>query len=998
MYRKLAYLIAASLVLLPGAGVQAAVWNVSFTTPHDFLANGVEGTGWDGFIGLGPQETADAINTSIDREGQLYLQSTGSFWEGAFNPRGPFLYKVVEGDFVATAHVTDFPGMPGSVSGRTTHADSFIMARVANLDDAGGGEDFVATHYFPTWSGNLRRNINDGGEQEQGATNDGFNCATWLQLERTGNVFTFRRSFDGETWTTIGGNNGTITRDDMDGLPVQVGMAQCMYITNTGYVAIDVFTLEGPNISPPGEAYNPNPSNSATDIVRDKVLSWTGAETAVSHDVYFGPVAEDVAAATRANPLGVLVSQGQSETTYTPEDLLSFGQTYYWRIDEVEADGAIRTGNLWEFTAEPRYYPIENVTATASGFAAGSGPENTVDESGLNANDQHSDKGDDMWQVPFPANRTEPVWIQFEFDKVYKLYDLFVWNGNPQFELYLNFSIKDVTIEYAVDANEWMTLGDYTLAKGSGLPSYTYNTTIDFGGVLAKYVRMNVNSNYGGGQVALSEVRFFQMSGTAREPQPASGAVNVDPDVVLSWRTGREAALHEVQFSTDSNTVAEGNALVDTVAETSYAPAALELGQTYYWRIDEVNEAETPATWEGEVWNFSTPEFLVVEDFESYTDDAGNLIYETWVDGFGVAGNGSQVGHDNPPYAERDNVHSGRQAMPLSYGLDGATTSEAVRTFAGPQNWTGAGVQTLVLFVRGNLGNPAGQLYVKINGTRFDFPGSTASLAAPIWKQWNIDLASLGNAAKNVTSLTIGVAGSGKGLLYVDDLRLYRSAGPMAEPPVDPGTANLVALYTMENSVADASGNGRDGTALTGASFGDGPLGYGRALVLDGTSGYAELPIGTLIQSLSSASFATWVNWSGNGGLWQRVFDFGTGDAVNMWLTPNASGQVRFAITLSGSGGESRLNRPGSNLSTGWHHVAVTIDGTTSGMNMYIDGNLVASNTTNVLPMNLGNTTQNWLGRSQYTGDAYFNGSIDDFRIYNRALSGPEVRYLVGDR
>jgi len=66
-------------------------------------------------------------------------------------------------------------------------------------------------------------------------------------------------------------------------------------------------------------------------------------------------------------------------------------------------------------------------------------------------------------------------------------------------------------------------------------------------------------------------------------------------------------------------------------------------------------------------------------------------------------------------------------------------------------------------------------------------------------------------------------------------------------------------------------------------------------------------------------------------------------------------------------------------------------------MKLYLDGHLVGSAVTAKLPADLGNTTQNWLGRSQWP-DPYFNGSLDDFRIYSRALSEAEVRYLVGDR
>ena len=86
-------------------------------------------------------------------------------------------------------------------------------------------------------------------------------------------------------------------------------------------------------------------------------------------------------------------------------------------------------------------------------------------------------------------------------------------------------------------------------------------------------------------------------------------------------------------------------------------------------------------------------------------------------------------------------------------------------------------------------------------------------------------------------------------------------------------------------------------------------------------------------------------------------------------------------------------------LPTGWHHTAVVIDGTTMTATLYLDGGAVAgTSSVAVLPKDLGVTTQNWIGRSQFTADAFFNGTVDDFRIYNRALSAAEVRYLAGDR
>ncbi len=457
----------------------------------------------------------------------------------------------------------------------------------------------------------------------------------------------------------------------------------------------------------PGVATNPSPATEATDVPRDVVLSWTAGEFAATHDVYLGTSLDDVNAASRANPLGVLVSQGQSDAAYDSPDLLDFDQTYYWRIDEVNAapDNTIFKGDIWSLTTEPFAYPIEGVTATTNGVSdAGVGPENTVNGSGLNAADQHSTNSDDMWLATAPA-AGESLWVQYEFDRVYKLHELLVWNYNVEFELILGFGLKDVTVEYSTDGVDWTVLGDVQLNQATAKNTYTANTAVDLQGVAAKYVRLTVISGYGFmGQYGLSEVRFMYIPTQAREPQPADGATDVDVNTSLTWRAGREAVSHEVYLSTDEAAVAEGTALVDTVGAASYTPTDLEFGRMYYWKITEVNEAEAISSWVSDVWSFVTQEYAWIDDFESYTDDieAGQAIFDTWIDGW-INDNGSTVGYFDAPFAEGTIVNSGKQSMPLQYSnVDSPWYSEAVRTWDAPQDWTGNSADTLVVNLRGN--------------------------------------------------------------------------------------------------------------------------------------------------------------------------------------------------------------------------------------------------------------------------------------------------------
>ncbi|HEX9047452.1 MAG TPA: LamG domain-containing protein, partial [Verrucomicrobiae bacterium] len=144
----------------------------------------------------------------------------------------------------------------------------------------------------------------------------------------------------------------------------------------------------------------------------------------------------------------------------------------------------------------------------------------------------------------------------------------------------------------------------------------------------------------------------------------------------------------------------------------------------------------------------------------------------------------------------------------------------------------------------------------------------------------------------------------------------------------------------------------------------------------------------------SNITIAAWVNLASVAN-WNRIFDFGTGTTTYMFLTPQngSNGKVRFAITTSGGGGEQQINSSSTLSLNTWHHVAVTINGSVGVM--YVDGVAVGTNSAMTLkPSSLGNTTQNYIGKSQFS-DPYLNGKVDEFRIYGSALSASEVATLI---
>ncbi len=457
-------------------------------------------------------------------------------------------------------------------------------------------------------------------------------------------------------------------------------------------------------LGPAPKVSDPKPAHGQTDVAQDIVLSWTPGSAGTAHDVYFGTVSQSVSDASRANPQGALAGQNVNGNEYDPAGLLKFGQTYYWRVDEVDATSLkISKGDVWSFTVEPYTYPLKNVTATASGSQPGMGPEKTVDGSGLNASDQHSIDAFTMWL----SAGAQPSWIRFQFDKVYKLSELWVWNSNQAVENLTGFGARTVTVEYSTDGIAWKALaGVPEFARAPGLATYTHGTVVNFGGALAQYVRLTINSSWSGGpQAGLSEVRFFYLPVQARQPQPATGATGVDVNGALTWRPGREAVSHRVYLSSNKDAVVNGTAPAVTLTNHSYSPTSLGFGTTYYWKVNEVNEAANPKSWEGDIWSFTTAEYTVVDDFESYKDKEGSRLYETWIDGV-TNGTGAVVGYMtavNGTFGETVIVHGGKQSMPVEYNnVKTPYYSETERTFAPAQNWTLSGADTLTLYFRGN--------------------------------------------------------------------------------------------------------------------------------------------------------------------------------------------------------------------------------------------------------------------------------------------------------
>jgi hypothetical protein len=539
-------------------------------------------------------------------------------------------------------------------------------------------------------------------------------------------------------------------------------------------------------------ASNPSPDNGAKEVAVKTSLTWTPGEYAggssPQHRVL---LSKDLDAVNG----GTAVVASQDANSFDATGQLDYGTTYYWRVDEANSVVGWDVGSVWSFTTEALAYPITSaVKATASGAATNMGPGKTVDGSGLNADDQHSADGTTMWM----SDDKKPIWIQYELDKAYKLHEMWVWNSNQLVESFLGFGAKDVTVQYSADGTTWTTLeGSPEFARADGAPTYVANTTVEFGGVMAKFVKLTINSNWSGAvpQTGLSEVRFFYIPVQARGPQPADAATGVNVDAALTWQAGREAVSHKVFFGSDKQAVANGTAPVVTVAEAGYTPDGLLFANTYYWKVTEVNAAEAVAEWEGDVWSFTVENYGAIDDFESYDDniDAKTTIWQVWVDGVTTGASGSTVGYleaAGGTFGERAVKHGGKQSMPLTYNNAASPFySEAERTFTSPQNWTLHGADSLCVYFQGAAANSAEGVYLTVkdsSGKSKTVANSDAAAAkAATWQQWKIPLSEFTAAGVKMTavkSILIGVgnrtspAAGGAGKVFIDDIGYGRSA------------------------------------------------------------------------------------------------------------------------------------------------------------------------------------------------------------------------------
>jgi hypothetical protein len=508
------------------------------------------------------------------------------------------------------------------------------------------------------------------------------------------------------------------------------GNAMCKLSWSTPTMAQEIIPSRYLSVERPYPR-DPDPPDGA--IVRDNWvgLSWMPGDFAASHDVYLGESFEDVdtgaADMFRGNQAGTYLTVGFPGFLY-PDGLVP-GTTYYWRIVEVNdlhPKSPWNKGPVWSFSIAPRNAYNPNPT------------------NGAELVDPHAELG---WESGFNTIMSH-IYFGDDFD------DVNAGTGGTD---------KGPT-------------GHTIYNPGTLKLSKTYYWRID---------------EFDPPTIHKGNVWSFTTQGAVQSLEPTNGAVDVKQTLVLSWMPGIFGASHEVYFGTDKDAVKNADTNSPeykgsgSLGSESYDPGQLEWNTTYCWRVDEANNANADSPWKGPLWSFTTANFLIIDDMESYNDipegqEGSNRIYLAWVDGYDDPTNGSLVGNDPPPIAELTIVHSGKQSMPMYYD-NAVGKSEATLTLTSNRDWTVNGVDTLTIWFRGETNNAAEQMYIALNGSaRVDHDNpDTATLTS--WTEWNIPLQTFADQGVNLTnidSITLGFSSvtGGTGTLYFDDIRLYPPA------------------------------------------------------------------------------------------------------------------------------------------------------------------------------------------------------------------------------
>jgi len=742
-------------------------------------------------------------------------------------------------------------------------------------------------------------------------------------------------------------------------------------------------------VGDPRLAWEPSPANGSTPNVDvAKPLSWTPGDSAVRHDVYLSDDEQAVTDADASDTTGIYRGR-QSGASYTPTEALEYSRTYYWRIDEVEADSTkVHRGRVWSFTIAD-FIVVDDFEDYDTGanqiwyawndglgygapdsppYYAGNGTGSAV---GDETTASYMEESIVHWgALSMPCSYDNNRQGSFKYSEItMTLTDRRDWTAQGVRALSLWFIGYPASISSFTEG----PVGTYTMtARGADI----WDTSDEFhfafkqlsgpGAITAKVGNVRNAHNWSKAGVMIRDT--------------------LDPD-----------SIHAMMVVTPAQGVAFQRRT--TAASTSFGTTQAGITAPQWVRIERdlggnvtASYSDDGNTWiqlGGEVINMSTPIYI------------------------GLA----LTSHDNNITSE-------------------ATFSNVTITgTVGPQ-WTHQDI--------GILNNAPEPVYVAIanaNGTTgVVYHEDPEAARIDTWTEWNIELKEFANQGvnlANVDKVSIGFGDrnnpqpGGSGKMYFDDMRLYRPrcVSSLMKPDADfnndcvvdyldlemmardwlksdstlatvaPGTANLVAHYRLDGNANDSSGNGYHGTEKAGATYVAGKL--GQAIHLDGFDDYVAIQgLNYASTGHTEVSVCAWVRTSSSDNE-KMIASFDRNEYWRLTIGgpetggPGLVGWHVMTDTGQADYGGSRRVDDGQ-----WHHVAGVFDNGT--LTIYVDsgpetpafgGSTFGSGNLRYGFLGIGSEATEFNGRPNATG--YFGGDLDEVRIYNRALSQAEIAYLA---
>ena len=456
-----------------------------------------------------------------------------------------------------------------------------------------------------------------------------------------------------------------------------------------GTVAGDVWNFELKK----SKASAPNPPDQMKWVDPNATLTWEPGVDSTMSTVYFSQSRDEVAAG--------FGGQLAMASEYDP-GLLDPQATYYWRVDSI-ADRVVQ-GDVWSFTTKGpdvggllgSYFNNQNLQGNPV-LTRIEGPlafawDNGSPELDVVAEDDFSARWEGLLEVPI----TDTYMIMARKDD-----GAACWIDGEVvfFDMLASWGISEVKGFVELEAGKHEIVVEYFDVGWNAQIELLWSTE----------------------SMPLQTIPIQALSAPpkASSPRPADGAVDVAvEDLALTWTAGSKAAGHQVYFGQDRDAVAAGDSSVDTgLVDQPMFIAQAERGQTYYWRIDEVNDIDQDSPWAGDVWSFTAAPFAVLDDFENYDAESPYVVFSKWQDKLGLwdfvnnewielaAGNdsGALIGAEFAPYVEIADVHGGSgQSLPLVYDHNDAVNySEGIRWFDPPRDFTADDGATLGLWLKG---------------------------------------------------------------------------------------------------------------------------------------------------------------------------------------------------------------------------------------------------------------------------------------------------------